>query len=169
MVHPLVEQARFAREELVRSLAGVSEDEAAKRFMPMNCISWIVGHLADQEQRYWLIFQGRAPVEPNLNALVGHGNPASTPSLHEMWMAWRAVTAESDAFLARLGTSELLETPAQPGRPAPESNGTLLQRVIHHYWFHIGETQAIRQLLGHQNLPQFVGDIGAKAPYRPDN
>ena len=169
MVHPMVEQLRFAREELVRSLEGVSEAEAIKRFMPMNCISWIVGHLADQEQRYWLLFQGKTAVEPSLNALVGHGKPASTPPMSDMWAAWRAVTAASDAFLAQLTTNDLLEIPSQPGRPAPESNGTLLHRVIYHYWFHIGETQAIRQMLGHQNLPQFVGDIGAKAPYRPES
>jgi hypothetical protein len=36
-----------------------------------------------------------------------------------------------------------------------------------HYWFHMGESQAIRQMLGHTNLPQFVGDIGEKAPFRP--
>ena len=55
------------------------------------------------------------------------------------------------------------------GRPVFESNGTLLQRVIYHYWFHIGESQAIRQMLGHENLPQFVGDLGDKAPYRTGN
>lgn len=29
-------------------------------------------------------------------------------------------------------------------------------------------TKAIRQQLGHTRLPQFVGSIDAKAPYRPD-
>ena len=47
-----------------------------------------------------------------------------------------------------------------------ESTGTLLQRVIYHQWFHNGEVQAIRQLFGHENLPQFVGNIGEEAPYR---
>jgi len=37
-----------------------------------------------------------------------------------------------------------------------------------HYWYHLGESQAIRQLLGHTDLPQFVGDIRGGGPYRPE-
>ena len=33
---------------------GVADEEARRRILPMNCISWNVGHLAWQEQRYWL-------------------------------------------------------------------------------------------------------------------
>jgi hypothetical protein len=40
--------------------------------------------------------------------------------------------------------------------------------VIYHYWYHLGENMAIRQQLGQSHLPQFVGDIDNKAPYRPD-
>ena len=40
--------------------------------------------------------------------------------------------------------------------------------MIYHYWFHTGENAAIRQALGHTKLPQFVGSIDTKAPYRPD-
>ena len=54
------------------------------------------------------------------------------------------------------------------GRPHDESIGTMLLRVIDHYWFHIGEATAIRQMLGHTNLPEFVGAIGVDAPYRPE-
>ena len=49
MTHPLVDQLRFTRSEFVRSLKGVSENDAERRLLPMNCISWIVGHLAHQE------------------------------------------------------------------------------------------------------------------------
>ena len=73
MTHPLVDQLRFARSEFVRSLAGVSDEDARRRLEPMNCLSWMVGHLADQEQRYWLERQGQALVVPRLNALVAPG------------------------------------------------------------------------------------------------
>ena len=56
MLHPLVAQLRFTRSEFQRALVGLTEDEAAQRFMPMNCISWNVGHLAWQEQRYFVYF-----------------------------------------------------------------------------------------------------------------
>jgi hypothetical protein len=41
-----------------------------------------------------------------------------------------------------------------------------LLRVTYHYWFHNGENAAIRQMLGHTDLPQFVGDLDHEAPYR---
>jgi len=54
------------------------------------------------------------------------------------------------------------------GTELKRRHGDLLQRVIYHYWFHTGENAAIRQQLGHVRLPQFVGSIDDKAPYRPD-
>jgi DinB superfamily len=54
MPHPLVLQLRFTRREFQRALAGLSDEDARRRAMAMNCISWNIGHLAWQEQRYWL-------------------------------------------------------------------------------------------------------------------
>jgi hypothetical protein len=53
------------------------------------------------------------------------------------------------------------------GKPRFENIGTMLLRNIYHYWFHTGEVVAIRQLLGHKDLPEFVGDM-SKAIYNPD-
>ena len=53
MTHPLVTQLRFARGEFQRCLEGVSAEDAVKRLEPMNCISWIIGHLGVQENAYW--------------------------------------------------------------------------------------------------------------------
>ena len=87
MVHPLVEQLRFARSEFRRGLEGVSEPDAMRRFLPMNCISWNVGHLAWQEQRYWLErAQGRM-LMPDINTTFAFGADASTPLLSDMWRA----------------------------------------------------------------------------------
>ena len=33
----------------------------------------------------------------------------------------------------------------------------MLLRVTYHYWYHTGEAAAVRQLLGHVDLPEFVG------------
>ncbi len=165
--HPLVTQLRFARSELQRGLAGVSEDEAVQRLGALNCLSWMVGHLANQEQGYWvLLAQGQA-LMPELNDLVGHGKPASTPPLSEMWSAWRAITAAADVYLDTL-TPALLQTHfIWKGQPRPESVGTMLMRGIYHYWFHIGEASAVRQALEHTHLPEFVGDM-SQAVYRPE-
>lgn len=168
MAHPLVIQLYFARSELVRALDGVLEDQARRRFEPMNSISWMVGHLANQENSYWVLLAQGKKLEPGLRDLVGYSRPASTPPLADMWAAWRNITATADQYLDTL-TPEILQTHFEwRGKPYRESAGSLLQRTIYHYWYHIGESQAVRQLLGHTDLPEFVGDIGAYAPYQPE-
>jgi len=165
MTHPLVEQLRFARSELQRCLEGVHDDDARRRIGPMNSISWIVGHLANQENWYWVrIAQGR-DLFPELDDLVGYGRPASTPPLDEMWATWRAITVAADDYLDTVTPASLQTRFMWKGKPRRESAGTLLWRNITHYWFHIGEAHAIRQQLGHTNLPDFVGAIPA---YRPE-
>jgi hypothetical protein len=59
--HLLVAQLRFARSEFARGLAGVSDEDARRRLMPLNCLSWMVGHLANQEHRYWVMESRPAP------------------------------------------------------------------------------------------------------------
>ena len=169
MAHPVVEQLRFTRSEFQRALKGVTDEEARQRFMPMNSISWIVGHLAAQEQRYWLFFaQGKENVVPRLIDM-GYGKPASTPPLDEMWEAWHTVIAAVDPYLDTLTTEDLLRMPTNSkGNPVGETIGTLMRRVTDHYWYHTGESQAIRQLLGHIYLPRFVGDFGDDGIYRPE-
>jgi len=56
MTHPLIDQLRFTRAECARGLKGVSEEDGRRRFLPMNCLAWNVGHLAWQEQRYFLYY-----------------------------------------------------------------------------------------------------------------
>jgi uncharacterized damage-inducible protein DinB len=166
-IHPLVEQLRFARSELRRCFEGVEDAEARKRLLPMNCLNWIVGHLANQEQRYWLIFAQGKTLYPNLYDLVGYGKPASTPPLDEMWSAWQGITQAADPYLDTLSPQTLLTYFKRDGKPLPENAGTLLMRNIYHYFYHVGEASAIRQMLGHKNLPDFVGEMEA-VQYRPE-
>jgi DinB superfamily len=170
MPHPLVIQLHFTRKEFVRALKNVTDEEARRHFEPMNCMSWIIGHLAWHEQMYWLTrAQGITPV-PEVNALAT-GQPASTPPLDEMWQAWQTITQAADPYLDTL-TSAILNTHMMrrdKDVPYKESIGTQLRRLTYHYWYHTGESQAIRQLLGHQDLPVFVGDIHEQAPYIPED
>jgi len=77
----------------------VSAENAQQHLGPMNCISWIVGHLASQENLYWVVRAQGKDLAPELEKLVGWGQPASTPPLHEMWAIWRTVTATADEYL----------------------------------------------------------------------
>jgi hypothetical protein len=86
--------------------------------------------------------------------------------LDEVWAAWNTITVAADPWLEAL-TVEQLQQPVTINRqPGASSFGSRLQRVIYHYWYHTGENLAIRQMLGHTNLPEFVGDIDGEAPYR---
>ena len=54
-------------------------------------------------------------------------------------------------------------------RAAQRTIGSAIQRVTYHYWFHTGEILAIRQVLGHARLPEFVGNIDAERRTGPDD
>lgn len=166
MPHPLVLQLRFTRSEFRRALDGLTDDDARRRIMPMNCISWNIGHLAWQEQRYCLWrSQGLMPL-PHINELFAYGAPASTPPLDEMWAAWSTITEAADLWLDSLTTAKLQEHVIIDDQPSDLIFGSLLQRLIYHYWYHTGENMAIRQMLGHGDLPEFVGNIDDEAPYK---
>lgn len=167
MTHLLVTQLRFARSEFLRCLDGIPAEDAVRRMGPMNSISWMVGHLSNQENTYWVRLAQDKVLFPDLNNLVGYGKPASTPPLEEMWAAWREITAAADPYLEPL-TPELLQTHfIWKGKPREESIGTTLMRNIYHYWYHLGEANAVRQMLGHKDLPEYVGDM-SKAFYFPE-
>ena len=159
MTHPLVTQLRFARRELLRGLEGLSAEEAQHRFLPMNCISWMVGHLADQEHRYWLGLAQAKNIAPDLNDLVGYGKPASTPPWDEMMETWQRITEAADEYLDTITAKDLDQHYAWKNTQWDENVGGLLLRNIFHYWYHIGEIQAVRQRFGHTDLPDFIGDL----------
>jgi hypothetical protein len=116
---------------------------------------------------------------PQLNKLVGFGHPATTPPLSEMWQVWHEITTAADTFLDSLKAEQLLthleqsisafedsafgtvtqQMLAEKSVRSGESVGTRMLRTTYHYFFHNGEAHAIRQQLGHPNLPYFVGDM----------
>src|SRR5207248_7936142 len=87
--------------EWVRGLESVTADEAARRFGPINPIAWMIGHLAWQEQLYWLERAQGQTVVPEVKAF-GYGKPLSVPALDEAWTWWRAVTTAADPYLEDL-------------------------------------------------------------------
>jgi len=168
MPHPLVLQLRFTRSEFKRGLQELTDHDARRRLLPMNCLSWNIGHLAWQEQRYWLFRAQGKLLLPEVNRVYAYGAPASTPALEEAWAAWQIITEAADPWLDGLTTAKLQEQVVIDGQPSGVTFGSLLQRTIYHYWYHNGENQAIRQMLGHSGLGEFVGDLDGEAPYRPE-
>jgi len=106
MPHPLVTQLRFTRREWVRGLKAVTAEEAARRFGTINPIAWMIGHLAWQEQLYWLERAQGTTAVPEMKTF-GYGKPLSVPPLDEAWTWWRAVTKAADPYLDSLAGGKL--------------------------------------------------------------
>lgn len=158
MMLNIVNQLRFARSEFRKGFKGVSEEEGFQRMKPVNSIGWIVGHLAWHEQFYWLTRPQDIVIFPELVEQVGFNKPASTPSLTRMITVWEEVIQASDQFLDKLSKKDLTKNMIVKGRKLSFNIGTMISRVIYHYWYHNGEIQALRQLMKHTSLPDFVSD-----------
>jgi len=141
----------LARKELERGLHGLTDEDARKRIEPMNCISWIIGHIANQQHTFFVDWPQSKKADPRFQGF-GFGSSASQPPLEEVLALWILSCDEADAWL-HAATDESLQTPFPS--PHGENGGTLLIRHIFHTWFHLGEIISIRQILGHQP-PQFV-------------
>ncbi len=166
MVHPLVLAQRYAREEFRRGLQGMTDPEA--QFRPikadgsqMNCISWIVGHMANQESLFFVRGVGGA-WNSNLDPFLT-GQPACEPPFSDALAMWSEATATADEWLGK-ADDEALKNPLQFSWP--ENLGTALMRNTFHYWFHCGEVNAIRQMLGHPEMI-FVGQMIGHLEYPP--
>src|ERR1700741_4474088 len=143
MAHPAVDQLRFTRLEWRRGLSGLTEKEGSRHLGQMNCISWIVGHLAWHEQRVLLYRPQGILLMPELQDEFYSGAPMSTPSLQKMLKAWRKITRASEPFLDSFTTAALQkDLPLPNGKSVGQSQGSALLRMTHPYWFHIGEIQA---------------------------
>jgi len=168
VAHLVVDQLRFTRSEWLRGLRGVTEQDANRHMGQMNSIGWIVGHLAWHEQRICCQRpRGLVPF-PELNDQFFSGGPMSTPSLQAMRRAWNKITKDAEPFLDSLTTRRLMRDLPRGGKPSGQTFADAIRRMTFHYWFHIGEILAIRQMLGQRRLPEYVGNLEGKAPYRPE-
>ncbi len=159
------ELADFALSEFQRGLEGLTEEEFQARTpkadgTQMNAISWIVGHIAS----HWLgvaahVTQGDPPT--GLRARFVGSNADPTPPTQD-----GALRMLSDARAASEWTATaddaLLSTVYRESAISREENvGTVLMRAILHTWFHAGEINAVRQMLGHAEIP-YVGPMMGK-------
>jgi hypothetical protein len=78
-----------------------------------------------------------------------------------MWSLWHTITKAADIYLERLTPEMLSAHLIWEDEPSSEDIGISLLRNIYHYWFHLGEAHALRQMLGHADLPVYVGDMSA--------
>jgi hypothetical protein len=162
VAHHLVRYLQHARRELRRAVDGMTVPDLERRVGGINSVAWMVGHLAAQEQRFWLTSRG----EPELADLdaYGRGRPDAPPAFEALFAAWERITVAADGWLVGLSGQDLLTH--LPGRQLfeQENIGTLLTRTSGHYYLHIGQITAVRRLLD-DPVPSFVGSQ-AGAEYR---
>jgi|GEM_PF-1356898 hypothetical protein len=154
-MHPLVEIQHTTRKELERILVGLTDEDARKRVQPMNCISWIIAHIA--QNQYSMFVAWAQDVEfPERFRKYRSGNPPLLPPLDEAMALWEESCRESDKWLDTATESDMRNRFAKPDAVrAYETAGTLVVRNIFHTWSHAGEIHSIRQVLGHKP-PDFV-------------
>lgn len=152
-MHTLVQLLYLTREEFNRNLQGLTDEDARKRIEPMNCISWIIAHVANQHRAFFVDWPAGRETSP-VYKTFGYGSPPSQPALHDVMTLWNNVCRESDAWL-KSATEETLKLKGTITSPEAENWGTLIVRCIFHTWCHLGEINSIRQILGHRP-PQFV-------------
>ncbi len=150
------EFAEFAIAEFRRGLAGLTEEEA--RFRPekadgtrMNAISWTVQHIAD----HWLnVARAARDLPLERRSPPSDGTPPDYADALTMLEA-----AASDLGWVAQASDEAMSRTLRELRG--ESVAMFLARAVQHSWFHIGEINAVRQLLGHPEII-FVGDLDGR-------
>ena len=163
------EFVEFALAEFERGLDGLTEDEATTRLLKadgtrMNAISWIMAHVAWQ----WFRVASHGTLQETPASTEAYrflsDDPTPPPMSEALMLLQAAHTAN-----AWIGTADeaLLGTVREGLGSLNESVGTFLMRTILHTWFHTGEVNAIRQMLGHPEI-RFVGRMNGNLEWRPE-
>ena len=129
----------------------------------MNAISWIVGHVNTP----WLFgyaLMTKKPMPALDRVYFGADADPTPPSLADVRDTLAEATALTHAWLANIDDA-LLSSKRDFGQASDENLGTQLMRAVLHTWFHTGEINAIRQMLGHAEIP-FVGEMLGKLEWR---
>ena len=152
-MHTLVDMLFLSRREFERNLVGLNDEDARKSIEPMNCISWIIAHVANQHHMFFVAWPHGEDTDSRYTP-YGYGQPTSQPPLEEAMALWRDACNDSEEWLQSVTDEVLRERPIIT-TPGNENSGALLVRCIFHTWCHLGEISSIRQILGHKP-PQFV-------------
>ncbi len=157
-MHTLVQMQHVTRKEFLRGLRDLTAEDAGKRVEPMNSITWVVGHLAHQEHQehtFFVSWARAADVGPEYFQFAT-GSPPTQPPLDDVMELWRAASEAADGWLHTATADSMRQVPTHPDALNEGENlGTLITRNIFHYWCHIGEISAIRQMLRNRP-PEFV-------------
>jgi hypothetical protein len=186
--HP-IQLASFALMQFQHGLQGLTEEEAQVRLKKadgsqMNAISWTVGHVCWQ----WIRLATRVALAqgkhegsedpyPMLRERVRQfqsGSQDPTPPTLQYAMDLLRDTTEVTKWLIDvdddvMSTIQWGNDPRDGGvvKGVPETLGTSAIRNTLHTWFHIGEINAVRQMLGHEEI-LFIIMMSGNLEWLPD-
>ena len=123
----VTDMLRLTCKEFDRNLAGLNDDDARKRIEPMNCISWIIAHVANQHHTFFVAWQQEKAAETRFLP-YGYGSPASQSHLEEALSLWHDATGDTEVWLKSVTNEKLKELPATSS-PESENNGALMVPV----------------------------------------
>ena len=143
-----------AFDELERVAEALPAPGRGRAIGRLNAGSWIVAHLAKQQDDYWN--RGAQGLEADawlLDQRVGFGDEPSVPDFAEALAAWGRVRARAVPWLRAL-RSEDLDAAAGGAtfRGREQTAGDLLARSVGHCFAHTGELAAIASLVGAPDL-----------------
>jgi hypothetical protein len=161
------ELAAFTFSEFERGLEGLTDEEARTRCRKadgteMNAISWIVRHVSIQWRNVGAYAE--TPDEDAARTLLPQVLEPDPPSLAEALEAWEAAKAANRWMLEN--EYAFLDTVREGANSVQEYVGTYLMRTVLHTWFHAGEVNSIRQLLGHPEI-RYVAPMDGKLEWQP--
>ncbi|MEZ4554524.1 MAG: DinB family protein [Dehalococcoidia bacterium] len=153
-MYSLRDVVSFGTVEFLRGLEGLTAADAVWRApksdgSQMNAISWTVQHVGAHWHAVACRLQG---LPPRADRPPADGTPPS----FEVAMAILRAAADDLVEAVERHTHGHGEV----GREgAPETASQAVARAVFHTWFHAGEINAVRQLLGHPEI-RFIGDFG---------
>lgn len=116
----------------------------------LNAGSWIVAHVAQQQEAYWCTgAQGLEPDEWLAGLDVGFGSEPSVPDYAESLAAFGRVRARAIPYLRSLRDGDLDSImESSRGSGGAPTVGDLLVRSVGHLFVHTGELATIASLVG---------------------
>ena len=164
-----------AFDELERVAEALPAPGRGRAIGRLNAGSWIVAHLARQQDDYWNAgAQGLDADAWLVEQRVGSGDAPSVPDFAEAVAAFARVRARAIPYLRALRRKDLEAVVRRsPSFGVEQTAGELLARSVGHCFAHTGELAAIASLVGAPDLgvpgrlTHSTGSGGATAGAQP--
>jgi hypothetical protein len=146
MTHALIGQFLLTNDQVNKYYFDLSDDDIKAVFKPINCIGWLIGHMA--LGNYQFLFKNIGNVIPEDAKLYGNGQPHSTPDKNFILNMWEDSADNLKKWIINVSDDDLINNMTGKMKDEKVNLGTDLSRMMFHTWNHLGEIASVRQLLG---------------------